>query len=157
MRGLRRNGSVFVLEGDEYPSANWDDTSKFIYFNTNHLLLTSAEHDHVNVFPTLPDYLKPFRQLVAQDQIKTITACVDGANVADVLASAKAPVTWYSLHDTRADYYAQDIRRSGAWVEFDLMRRGERVTPVRSRMLGEHNVQNVVGVGAPCFSISLSL
>jgi len=142
------SGGVFVLEGDEYPSANWDDTSKFIYFNTNHLLLTSCEHDHVNVFPTLPDYLKPFHQLVAQDPIKTITACVDGANVQDVLTSAKARVTSYSLHDTSADYYAQGIQRSGAWVEFDLMRQGERMTPMRSRMLGEHNVQNVVGVGA---------
>jgi len=37
---------------------------------------------------------------------------------------------------------------AGFGVEFDLMRRGERVTSVRSRMLGEHNVQNVVGVGA---------
>jgi len=113
------SGGVFVLEGDEYPSANWDDTSKFIYFNTNHLLLTSCEHDHVNVFPTLADYLKPFRQLVAQPSIKTITACVDGAHVADVLADAKASITTYSQHDLNADYYAGEICRTGTMAEFD--------------------------------------
>lgn len=148
------DGGMFVLEGDEYPSANWDDTSKFIYFNTDHLLLTSCEHDHVNVFPTLDDYLKPFRQLVAQRRIETITACLDGAHVADVLAHAKAPVVTYSLRDTSADYYADNIGRGGAWVEFDLVMRnsassrGAIRTRCRSRMLGEHNVQNVVGVGA---------
>ena len=157
-------GGVFVLEGDEYPSANWDDTSKFLYFNTNHLLLTSCEHDHVNVFPTLGDYLKPFEQLVVQTSIRTITACLDGAHVDEVLAGTPLPqplsppgkgeteltlpVTWYSLRDRRADYWAEDIRRAGEWVEFKLIRRGERVVSLRSRMLGEHNVQNVVGVGA---------
>ena len=47
----RGQGPTFVLEGDEYPSSNWDNTSKFLRYNARNVLLTSATHDHVNVFP----------------------------------------------------------------------------------------------------------
>ena len=60
----RGQGPVFVLEGDEYPSSNWDSTSKFLRYNARNVLLTSATHDHVNVFPTHADYLVPFRALL---------------------------------------------------------------------------------------------
>ncbi len=57
-------GETFVLEGDEYPSANWDERSKFLHYNPKNVLLTSATHDHVNIYPTHEDYLKPFIQLI---------------------------------------------------------------------------------------------
>jgi len=60
----RGSGPIFVLEGDEYPSSNWDNTSKFLRYNPRNVLLTSATHDHVNVFPTHADYLVPFRALL---------------------------------------------------------------------------------------------
>jgi UDP-N-acetylmuramate: L-alanyl-gamma-D-glutamyl-meso-diaminopimelate ligase len=60
----RGQGSTFVLEGDEYPASNWDDTSKFLRYNARNVLLTSATHDHINVFPTHADYLAPFRALL---------------------------------------------------------------------------------------------
>ena len=60
----RGRGPVFVLEGDEYPSSNWDNTSKFLRYNAKNVLLTSATHDHINIFPTHADYLVPFRALL---------------------------------------------------------------------------------------------
>src|SRR6185312_3515847 len=59
-------GKTFILEGDEYPSANWDNTSKFLHYNAKSVLLTSATHDHVNVYPTHEEYLAPFRKLLEQ-------------------------------------------------------------------------------------------
>ncbi len=60
----RGKGPTFVLEGDEYPASNWDDRSKFLLYNARNVLLTSATHDHINVFPTHADYLAPFRTLL---------------------------------------------------------------------------------------------
>ena len=60
----RGQGQTFVLEGDEYPASNWDDRSKFLLYNAKNVLLTSATHDHINVFPTHADYLAPFRTLL---------------------------------------------------------------------------------------------
>src|SRR5581483_1630739 len=33
------HGGIFVLEGDEYPSANWDKTPKFLRYNPRNILL----------------------------------------------------------------------------------------------------------------------
>jgi len=152
-RGLGVNarlgeGGIFVLEGDEYPSANWDNSSKFLHFNARHILLTSGEHDHVNVFPTVEDYLEPYKQLVGQSGLKTITACLDGENVPLILAETAAAVTTYSLSNPQADWRAGSIARNGQYVEFDLLHGDRIVCRLETLLLGEHNVQNIVGVSA---------
>ncbi len=38
--------------------------AKFLRYNARNVLLTSATHDHINVFPTHADFLKPFRALL---------------------------------------------------------------------------------------------
>ena len=34
-----------------------DERSKFLHYNPRNVLLTSATHDHVNVYPSHGDYL----------------------------------------------------------------------------------------------------
>ena len=141
-------GKLFVLEGDEYPSANWDASSKFLHYNTDHLLLTSCEHDHFNIFPTVEEYLKPFQQLVSQPRLSSIVACLDGSNVVTVLQKAAAPITYYSATNSSAEWYATNIRLQGQATEFTLMRAGKQVMLVTTQLLGAHNIQNIVGVSA---------
>src|SRR5262249_2549645 len=57
-------GNLFVLEGDEYPSSNTDARSKFLHYHPRHLLITPLAHDHINVFPTPADYVRPFAELM---------------------------------------------------------------------------------------------
>lgn len=141
-------GDAFILEGDEYPSANWDDTSKFLYYNAHTVLLTSCAHDHVNVFPTLEDYLQPYiRLLRGLPANGLLVACADGENVADVLRRAGREATTYSLHPGKADWWAEEITR-GDLTRFRLIHRGFEVARLESVLLGDHNVQNMVGVAA---------
>lgn len=142
-------GPQFVLEGDEYPSANWDQTSKFLYYSPKSLLLTSGEHDHVNVFPTLSSYLKPFQDLVASvPETGTITACLDGENIADLIKPAKARVITYSLTSCEADWWAENIHWEAGTGHFTLIKKGEKVFDANTVLLGEHNISNLVGVSA---------
>lgn len=141
-------GDSFVLEGDEYPSANWDATSKFLYYNAQTILLTSCEHDHVNVFPTVDDYLQPFIQLILQlPSDGDLLACIDGENVAEVLEKTGRQAITYSLNNTEADWYAQNIER-GETSRFDLLFRGEKIITLETLLLGNHNIQNIIGVSA---------
>ncbi len=143
------SGPTFVLEGDEYPSANWDDNAKFLYYNANTVLLTSCEHDHVNVFPTVASYLEPFIQLIMQlpPQAKLV-ACLDGENVAKVLEKTGYQAITYSLHNKHADWRAESIKHDGAITRFDLLFRNQKITRLESHLLGDHNVQNMIGVAA---------
>jgi UDP-N-acetylmuramate: L-alanyl-gamma-D-glutamyl-meso-diaminopimelate ligase len=143
----RGKGTVFVLEGDEYPAANWDDTSKFLHYNARCVLLTSATHDHINVFPTHEDYLRPFRALLA-------SLPSDGLLVANSIEpharglarNLACPIVFYDIDD-KAHWHAGNIARAAA-TSFDLMRGSEKVIRLSTTMLGNHNIENIVGVSA---------
>ena len=138
---------IFVLEGDEYPSSNEDPTSKFMYYHTSSLLLTSAEHDHINVFPAVEDYLKPFQDLIAQLQEGAkIVACIDNPNVQQLLEQTTNPVFTYGFQ-VDADWRPVNVRY-GETTRFDLTKSGRRVVSLKTGILGKHNVQNIVGVCA---------
>ena len=142
----RGKGSTFVLEGDEYPSSNWDNTSKFLHYNAKNVVLTSATHDHINVFPTHADYLAPFRTLLASlpaDGLLVVSSEPHARALTDNLA---CPVVHYSLDDP-AHWHAANIAR-GAETSFDLMRGGERIVRLATTQLGNHNIENIVGVSA---------
>ncbi len=142
------SGSAFVLEGDEYPSANWDSNAKFLYYNANTILLTSGEHDHVNVFPTIESYLEPFIQLILQlPEQGQLVACLDGANVATILEKTGRRAITYSLSNHQADWWADQITY-GSTTSFDLIFRTQKICRIESCLLGDHNVQNMVGVAA---------
>ncbi len=142
-------GKSFVLEGDEYPSANWDNNAKFLYYNAATLLLTSAEHDHVNVFPTVESYVAPYVQLVLQlPSDGLFVACLDGAHVTEIIEQTGRRAITYSLHqESGAEWYAANITRETT-TTFDLYFRSEKITTLFSHLLGDHNVQNMVGVAA---------
>jgi UDP-N-acetylmuramate: L-alanyl-gamma-D-glutamyl-meso-diaminopimelate ligase len=139
------NGNVFILEGDEYPSANWDPTSKFLHYNAKNVLLTSATHDHVNVYPTHDDYLKPFKQLLTSlPQDGLLVASTE--KFAQELAS-KCSIEKISYGLTDGGWHAANIVHS-ITTTFDLMHDSEKVITLSTTLLGDHNIENIVGISA---------
>jgi UDP-N-acetylmuramate: L-alanyl-gamma-D-glutamyl-meso-diaminopimelate ligase len=135
-----------VLEGDEYPSANWDDRSKFLRYRPRNILLTSATHDHVNVFPTHEQYLSPFRALLKLLPADGLLVANKGEQFARTLADAHAgQKLFYALDD--ATWHAANVRY-GERTSFDLMRERKKILSLATTQLGAHNVENIVGVSA---------
>lgn len=140
-------GEVFVLEGDEYPSANWDPTSKFLHYHPRSVLLTSATHDHVNIFPTHAEYLSAFAQLVAKippDGLLVVNG--DEPHARRLASQYPGRLVRYGM-DSDATWYPAHIRY-GMRTSFNLMRDGEKVTELTTTLLGAHNIENIVGVSA---------
>ncbi|MBY0376422.1 hypothetical protein K2P96_00395, partial [Patescibacteria group bacterium] len=134
----------FILEGDEYPAYNTSPNikSKFLYLHPKHLLLTSAEHDHVNVFPTLESYLEPYKKLVALIPPEgTIIAGVNNPNVKEVLGER----TYLGYGVDGATWHAENIKY-GAKTTFDLFNGEEKIIELSTTLLGKHNIENIVGV-----------
>jgi UDP-N-acetylmuramate: L-alanyl-gamma-D-glutamyl-meso-diaminopimelate ligase len=137
----------FILEGDEYPSSNTDPRAKFLHYAPQSLLLTSAVHDHVNVFPTHEDYLAPFKQLVANlPRDGLLVVCADEPHAIGLARAAPCRVVTYSLADANAAYRAENIVY-GEESSFDLIGPSIR-QPMRTTQLGAHNIQNMVGAFA---------
>ncbi len=57
-------GRYFVIEGDEYDSAFFEKVPKFMIYRPRHLILTSLEFDHADIFRDLDEIKLWFRRLV---------------------------------------------------------------------------------------------
>jgi len=137
---------IFILEGDEYPSSYDDQRSKFLHYNATSLLLTSLEHDHINVFPTLPEYHTPFIELIESLPTHgTLIACAEGPHVLEILEKhpSKARIATYGLNS--GDYTAKNITY-GLESSFDIYKNDGFIGNFAAQLLGEHNIQNCIGV-----------
>ena len=140
----------FVLEGDEYPASGIDSRSKFLFFPPHDLLLTSADHDHVNVFPTHEEYLKPFKKLLTLiPQDGSLVACSDNESVRNLISTYPAStLATYGIDTTHnPDYTAHNISY-GITTTFDLTYKGDVVCTLTTQLLGSHNIQNILGAAA---------
>jgi len=146
---------LFVIEGDEYPSSNWDPTSKFLYYHPRDVLLTSASHDHVNIFPTHKKYLEPFKALLSLMPADGLLVANTDDDSARMLAHAHTRTTvLYGLNkskkvfDISNTFWSARSMESGQTGKFELMRNDKAIIQLETTLLGKHNIQNIVGVSA---------
>jgi UDP-N-acetylmuramate: L-alanyl-gamma-D-glutamyl-meso-diaminopimelate ligase len=118
-----------------------------LHYAPQSLLLTSAVHDHVNVFPTHADYLAPFQRLIGELPADgLLVACADEPHAMSLAGAAPCRVVIYSLSDANAAYRAENIVY-GEESSFDLI--GPQIRQsIRTVQLGAHNIQNMVGAAA---------
>lgn len=137
----------FVMEGDEYPSANFDNRSKFLHMHPKNVILISAEHDHMNIFPTEESYIKPYKELMKLvPKNGLVVANTDGKNVKKVIKNLNSKVVTYGM-SKNTDYYPANITY-GKETKFEIHHKNKKVLDLSTTMLGKHNIENIVGVCA---------
>ena len=74
----RGTGRRFVIEGDEYNAAYFDRGPKFLHYRAHALILTSAEYDHADLYPTPESLTEAYRELVRRlPEDGLLAACGD--------------------------------------------------------------------------------
>ncbi|MFH0845830.1 MAG: Mur ligase family protein [Patescibacteria group bacterium] len=139
--------NIFVMEGDEYPANREENKSKFLYLRPDNLLLTSAEHDHVNIFPTIEEYLKPFQELMKKTPVDgLLIACLDNPNVDFLIKKSNSKVVTYGLEKDKKPIWLAENIKYGKISSFDILKNGEKIISLETSLLGKHNIQNILGV-----------
>ena len=160
----------FVVEGDEYDAVYWDKRPKFFdYVDAAPrpvVILTSCEHDHIDIYPDAASYEAQFVELVRR-------VPADGLIVADasqeavrriVRAEAKAEVAFYALDgDETGDatptwlgapvglaVAAAPDAASEETQSFDLFAGGVAAGRFTLPSPGLHNARNAVAAVAAC-------
>lgn len=135
-----------ALEGDEYIVGVDDRRSKFVLYHPRDVLLTSLIHDHVNVFPTFADYERPFRELLGLIPADGLLVAREHPAIRAIVGAASARTVWY---DTRAcDGWWAENPVFGETSRFTLVGPSGRRLDLTTRLLGAHNIENIVGVSA---------
>lgn len=135
-----------VLEGDEYIVGPSDRRSKFVLYHPRDVLLTSLIHDHVNVFPTFDDYVKPFAELLRLLPPDGLLVAREHPAIRAIAGQAAARIVWYDTAPC-GGWYPEGIVY-GETTRFTLVGPGGRRVALATTLLGEHNVENIVGVSA---------
>jgi UDP-N-acetylmuramate: L-alanyl-gamma-D-glutamyl-meso-diaminopimelate ligase len=144
-------GREFVIEGDEYDSAFFDKTAKFLKYLPDVAVVNNIEFDHADIYPDLAAIRLAFRRLV--NLIPQRGLLLLGADNAEALAlreAARCPVETFGLSDG-ADWQAHGVAVAETTTTFNVRRRGEPVGSFELPLLGAYNVRNAlaaIAVGA---------
>lgn len=139
-------GAEVVLEGDEYIVGPTDRRSKFVLYHPRDVLLTSLVHDHVNVFPTFADYEAPFRELLRLLPADGLLVARDHPAIRAIAGESQARIVWYDV-DPCEGWCAEEVV-FGDVTRFVLKGPAGQRLRLATTLLGEHNIENIVGVSA---------
>lgn len=148
--------NIFVIEGDEYDTAYFEKTPKFIHYHPFVAILTSIEHDHIDIYPTFEDYLAAFQRFIAL--IPANGLLVANASDPEVVKlaqqHAQCRVSYFALEGATTHQSPHWCAAPGAVTEagtqFDLFAGGVRVGRFLCPLSGRHNLSNALAALAAC-------
>src|SRR5262249_19919747 len=157
--GSFRNGrgQHFVVEGDEYDSAFFDKTPKFLHYGARTCVLTSVEFDHADIYRDLEHVKQAFRPLVAGlPAAGTLVAAVNHAGVRDVVRQASCRVVGYGLAaEGDPEWRAEAIRAGADGTRFAIRQAGRPVAEACLPLFGGFNVENALGALAAAAALGV--
>lgn len=146
----------FVIEGDEYDTAFFEKSAKFLHYRPEVAIITSIEHDHVDVYPQLESYLDAFRKFVAlvPENGLIVANAADAEVVRVVDEHARAEVAWFALegentHGKPPHWLAAPAQYDHTGTTFDLYAGGVACGRLALTVPGRHNLKNATAaIGA---------
>jgi UDP-N-acetylmuramate: L-alanyl-gamma-D-glutamyl-meso-diaminopimelate ligase len=137
-------GRDFVIEGDEYDSAFFDKTAKFLKYLPDIAVVGNVEFDHADIYPDLDAVRLAFRRLVNLIPRKGLLLVgADNPEAAALADGAPCRVETFGLADG-ATWQAHGAETRPASTTFGLRRNGQAYGGFELPLLGLHNVRNAV-------------
>ena len=144
-------GREFVIEGDEYDSAFFDKTAKFLKYLPDIAVVNNIEFDHADIYADLEAIRVAFRRFV--NLVPRRGLLLLGADNAEALAlkdAARSKVETFGL-SRGATWQAHDLKVAQTSTTFGVRRDGKPIGIFEVPLLGSYNVRNAlaaIAVGA---------
>ncbi|MDP1569562.1 MAG: UDP-N-acetylmuramate:L-alanyl-gamma-D-glutamyl-meso-diaminopimelate ligase [Vicinamibacterales bacterium] len=144
-------GPAFVIEGDEYDSAFFDKTAKFLKYLPQVAVINNIEFDHADIYADLDAVRLAFRRLVNLVPAGGLTLIgSDSPEARALVPLARSAVQTFGL-EPGADWHATGVRVEAGGTRFAVAHDGRAFGEFRMAMIGEHNLRNAlaaIAVGA---------
>ncbi|HYB93982.1 MAG TPA: UDP-N-acetylmuramate:L-alanyl-gamma-D-glutamyl-meso-diaminopimelate ligase [Vicinamibacterales bacterium] len=149
-------GSAFVIEGDEYDSAYFDKTAKFLKYLPDVAVINNIEFDHADIYANIDEVRLAFRRLVNLVPQKGLTLLgIDSADAAALRPIVRSRLQTFGLARD-ADWHAGDITISDG-TTFRVRHRGADLGVFKMSLLGDHNVRNALAAIAVGVDLGLDV
>ena len=138
--GIAGKSELMVCEACEYGA-------HFLDLAPDVALILNVDEDHLEFFGNLDNIIKCFRDFSLLTTSTVIYNGDDENTVRSVEGVDRKKIT-FGMKNTN-DYYAENISYNrGAFAEFDIMSKGEKLTRVALKIPGVHNIVNTLGAFA---------
>jgi UDP-N-acetylmuramate: L-alanyl-gamma-D-glutamyl-meso-diaminopimelate ligase len=136
----------FVIESDEYDSAYFQKISKFRLYQLNHMILTSLEFDHADIYDNVEQIEDEFR--AAFKDMKGSVA-YDSSYASSVKLSKEFKnINWMSYGENNLEITKQSSNET-----VFLLKHNDESFEFSTNVIGKHNILNLCG----CIKILYSL
>lgn len=150
------NGNAFVIEGDEYDSAYFDKTAKFLKYLPDIAVINNIEFDHADIYADIDEVRLAFRRLVnLVPQRGLVLLGADSPDAAALADKARSRVQTFGL-SAQAEWRAVDIRVHGG-TRFRVTRGDKDFGEFTMDLLGAHNVSNALAALAVGVDLGLDV
>jgi len=133
------DGKYFFIEADEYDSAYFEKISKFRLYSINHLVCTSLEFDHADIFNSIEDIKYQFKALIPS---------VDGSFIwntdYEALGELKnecsnKTITSYGENSKIGPRYLESTKDQSRF----LLMIDDKEVEFQTNLIGKHNILNL--------------
>ena len=150
---FRLGQGPFVIEGDEYDTAYFDKTAKFLKYFPRTLIVGNVEFDHADIYESLAAIKTQFRRVVRQVPRNGLVLVGDASEHAlDVVQGATSPVERFGF-DEGSTWRATDVAAEGEGMRFTVRRAESVLGAAWVPFSGEHNVRNALAALAVAVSL----
>ena len=137
-------GRDFVIEGDEYDSAFFDKSAKFLKYLPDIAVINNIEFDHADIYPDLDAVKLAFKRLsLLVPRTGLLLLGADSEHALALKADAVSPVETYGFSES-ADWMAYELHAEDGRQRFLVRHGGSYVGTFDLPLLGRHNVRNAL-------------
>lgn len=137
------DGSYFFIESDEYDSAYFEKISKFRRYAIDHLILTSLEFDHADIFNDIEEIKNQFRALIPEVTSSFIFSedYVASRELCREFKDKRKEKKW-SFYGESSENGPRILKMDARGTKFELDLGGE-FYKFDTNLVGKHNILNL--------------
>jgi UDP-N-acetylmuramate: L-alanyl-gamma-D-glutamyl-meso-diaminopimelate ligase len=150
-------GRDFVIEGDEYDSAFFDKTAKFLKYLPDIAVINNVEFDHADIYADFDAVALAFRRLVnlvPRHGLLLVGSDSEGARA--LTDGAPSRVETFGMREDAA-WQAHDLAAEGGVTRFAVRRSGSPFGRFEVPLVGGHNVRNALVAIAVATEVGISV
>jgi UDP-N-acetylmuramate--alanine ligase len=146
---LRDDGDNVKLGESAYFVAEADESDgSFLCYQPTYSLITNVDYEHMDYYKTFDHLKEAYGRFIAQTRPEgCVIYCQEDPVLRSLVDSGGVRSLSYGW-DAGADFSAVDVRLSEQGLSFSCARAGGNLGQISSRLLGRHNVLNILAVVA---------
>jgi len=137
------DGRYFFIESDEYDSAYFEKIAKFRNYHIDHLILTSLEYDHADIYDNLEQIKDEYRHLIPSVS-KSFILSRDYQAIKELEEEFKEKVTLENCmhYGIEGEDGPRILEQATSSTVFSLVFKGEEIT-FKTGLVGYQNILNL--------------